>query len=85
MCFVHFNLKLQVRLHLNDAAQHGLFADKIEVSNNEQHAERVWSALQKAFIFFIKTIFILPLLSESLVPISIYLITVFMCLLAMFL
>lgn len=41
--------ELQVRLCLNDAAQHGLFADKIEVANNEQHAERVWSALQKSF------------------------------------
>ncbi len=39
--------ELHVRLCLNDAAQHGLFADKIEISNNEQHAERVWSALQK--------------------------------------
>lgn len=48
--------ELQVRLCLNDTAQHGLFADKIEVVNNEQHAERVWAALQKAFIFFVKTI-----------------------------
>ena len=41
--------ELQVRLCLNDTAQHGLFADKIEVVNNEQHAERVWAALQKSF------------------------------------
>lgn len=34
---------------MNDAAQHGLFTDKIEVANNEQHAERVWAALQKSF------------------------------------
>ncbi|EXA81621.1 hypothetical protein J543_0984, partial [Acinetobacter baumannii 1159076] len=58
--------ELQVRLCLNDAAQHGLFADKIEVSNNEQHAERVWSALQKKLSSSSLKQFYFASLSESL-------------------
>lgn len=57
--------ELQVRLCLNDGAQHGLFADKIEISNNEQHAERVWSALQKLSSSSLKQ-FYFAYLSESL-------------------
>jgi len=58
--------ELQVRLCLNDAAQHGLFADKIEVSNNELHAERVWSALQKKLSSSSLRQFYFAYLSESL-------------------
>ena len=58
--------ELQVRLCLNDAAQHGLFADKIEVANNEQHAERVWAALQKKLSSSSLKQFYFAYLSESL-------------------
>ncbi len=58
--------ELQVRLHLNDAAQHGLFADKIEVANSEQHAERVWAALQKKLSSSSLKQFYFAYLSESL-------------------
>ena len=58
--------ELQVRLCLSDAAQHGLFADKIEVSNNEQHAERVWSALQTKLSSSSLKQFYFAYLSESL-------------------
>ncbi len=58
--------ELQVRLCLNNVAQHGLFADKIEVENNEWHAERVWSALQKKLSSSSLKQFYFASLSESL-------------------
>ena len=48
--------ELQVRLCLNDAAQHGLFADKIEVSITSNTPSVFGPRYKKAFIFFLKTI-----------------------------
>jgi len=39
--------EFQVQLGLLDGAQHGLFSEVIEVPAHEQHAQRVWSALQQ--------------------------------------
>ncbi|MCU4336936.1 TIGR03915 family putative DNA repair protein [Acinetobacter dispersus] len=39
--------EFQVQLCLLDGAQHGLFFEVIEVPAHEQHAQRVWSALQQ--------------------------------------
>lgn len=39
--------EFQVQLGLLDGAQHGLFSEVIEVPSHEQHAQRVWSALQQ--------------------------------------
>ncbi|MCJ0829173.1 TIGR03915 family putative DNA repair protein [Acinetobacter sp. NIPH1876] len=39
--------EFQVQLCLLDGAQHRLFSEVIEVPSHEQHAQRVWSALQQ--------------------------------------
>ncbi|MCH7304328.1 TIGR03915 family putative DNA repair protein [Acinetobacter sp. NIPH 1869] len=39
--------EFQVQLSLLDGAQHSLFSEVIEVPSHEQHAQRVWSALQQ--------------------------------------
>ena len=58
--------EFHVQLCLNQGAQHGLFATSVEIPNHEQHAARVWSALQQKLSHSSLKQFYFAYLSESL-------------------
>ena len=58
--------EFHVQLCLNQGAQHGLFATVVEIPNHEQHAARVWSALQQKLSHSSLRQFYFAYLSESL-------------------
>ena len=58
--------EFHVQLCLNQGAQHGLFATLVEIPNHEQHAARVWSALQQKLSHSSLRQFYFAYLSESL-------------------
>jgi probable DNA metabolism protein len=58
--------EFHVQLCLNQGAQHGLFATVVEIPNHEQHAGRVWSALQQKLSHSSLRQFYFAYLSESL-------------------
>ncbi|MCH7337422.1 TIGR03915 family putative DNA repair protein [Acinetobacter sp. NIPH 2699] len=58
--------EFQVKLCLFENAQHGLFSSMVEIPNNEQHAQRVWVALQQRLSKSALRQFYFTSLSESL-------------------
>ncbi|MEC8567239.1 MAG: TIGR03915 family putative DNA repair protein, partial [Pseudomonadota bacterium] len=58
--------EFQVQLCFNEGAQHGLFSTVVEIPNNENHAQRVWSAIQQRLSQSSLRQFYFAYLSESL-------------------